>query len=258
MPAGGCRSMEQAKKIAKSVKEYLREHPRTMSIKSRLKISNTMHGIKHSQIHIERILESRIGGFWYGNIKYYEFKSNGKFKKRYCELWTEDLKERIRAYWNYTSPLSGKTAKENRGRNLCCHHVYYQEKACCEWDEDVQGYFAMINIGTFKNPIMYKYPIKGDPNKFVPLTTSEHMQSNFNRLEWIKLFEDIIDEQGGKCYFSKREIEELTFDFNKNVNLPMPVKYQDCRKEEDDGDYECKWRYHPDSCTCYGSGKVDA
>lgn len=128
-------------------------------------------------------------------------------------MWNEDLKERIRAYWGYVSALSGKieTLKTKSGnfKNISCHHVYYQKKACCVWDEDENGYYANINIGTFKTPIIEKYYINGDPNKFVTLTTKEHQQTDKNKIQWIKTFETLIEDQGGKCYFTKEDIENL-------------------------------------------------
>ena len=86
-----------------------------------------------------KMSETRIGGFWYGNVRYNDDV------KVYCEKWNEDLRERIRAAWDYQSALSG-VATDSKGRKLDCHHVYEQEKACCVWDEDAQGYYAMINI----------------------------------------------------------------------------------------------------------------
>jgi len=209
-----CWSKEHADKIKVGVKKYWD----TLSDDEKKLKTQNFHKYKPGVIHSEqtialaqyKALESMVGGFWYGNVKYrYINRGNGK---RYCELWTEDLKERIRAYWGYASPLSNKTASENGGRNLSCHHIYYQEKACCEWDDDEKGYYAWINIATNKNPKQFKYYIEGDPNKFIPLTIPEHIETNHNRLKWIRLFEDIIDEQGGKCYFTKKELEELVVD----------------------------------------------
>lgn len=142
------------------------------------------------------IIETRVGGFWYGNIQYYEMK--------YCELWNEDLKIRIRSFFNNTSVLSKKTKRENNNRNLSCHHVYYQKKACCEWDEDAQGYYAAIDGE--------KYYIKGDPNKFVTLTHLENCMVERDKLKWVRIFEDIINDQyDGKCYFTKKEYSDKYF-----------------------------------------------
>lgn len=143
--------------------------------------------------------EGAIGGFWYGNVRYRDFK--------YCELWCPDLWHRIDEAQNYQSILSGKTKEDNGGRALDRHHVYYQKKACCVWDEDAQGYYVTINIGTVKKPNWYKYYIPGDPNKFVLLTTSEHSVVMKDKLKWIKTFEDLIETKlGGVCYLPKVEL----------------------------------------------------
>lgn len=183
-------------KLSLSVSQYLKEHPRTFSERTREKISLSR-------------LETKVGGFWYGNQNINP--THKKYIKKYCELWDEDLKERIRAYWYYVSALSGKeeTSKNKRTNkiySIACHHVYYQPKACCVWDEDENGYYANINQGTWKRPNIIKYYIDGDPNKFVTLTRKEHKKTDFgDRIKWIKTFEKIIEDQGGKCYFTKEE-----------------------------------------------------
>lgn len=143
---------------------------------------------------------------WYGSVAYL-------LGQIYCILFNAEFKERCRAYWGYRSVLPPyKTQSENicRGKpyRLTVHHVYYQPKACCEWDEDLEGYYAMINLGTERKPNMVRHNIKGDPNKFVVLTHSENIKANSNKLEWIKKFEDMIEEQGGKCYLTKEEMKE--------------------------------------------------
>ena len=144
-----------------------------------------------------RLIESKVGGFWYGNVRY-------RAPPRYCELWCPDLWRRIDKAQNYQSILSGKNKEDNGGRALSRHHVYYQKKACCGWDEDAQGYYAMINIGTRKHPKQIKYYIHGDPNKFVLLTAREHGVVAKDKLTWIKVFEDLIEiKLGGVCYIQK-------------------------------------------------------
>lgn len=150
-------------------------------------------------------LEASLGGFWYGNVRYTE-------RRIYCEKWTGEFRERCRAFDGYKSVLSGKTKQENlvKGKptELSVHHVYHQIKACCKWDEDKNGYYVMLNIGTKQHPNIIRYDIKGDPNKFVTLTAKENTRVNSNKLKWIKIFEDLIDSHGGKCYFTKEEMKE--------------------------------------------------
>jgi rRNA maturation protein Nop10 len=102
-------------------------------------------------------------------------------------------------------------------RQLSRHHVYWQEKACCVWDEDAQGYYAMIDLNHNKNnPNWYKHYIKGDPNKFVLLTAKEHgevkgsKKSGKDTMWWVRYFEDLIEKreaEGKKCYLSPEEYE---------------------------------------------------
>ena len=146
--------------------------------------------------------EGKLGGFWYGNVRYPD-------RPRYCNVWGAPFWRRIDEAQNYQSILSGKTKEDNIGRDgkpraLSRHHVYWQKKACCEWDEDARGYYAWIDIGTPKKPNRIKYYIPGDPNKFVLLTMSEHDMVKKDKLKWIKTFEDLIETKlGGVCYLPK-------------------------------------------------------
>ncbi len=168
------------------------------------KVSLYQKGKPKTESHLLSLKETRVGGFWYGNVRYNDYKNTGN---KYCFLWNEDLKERIRAYWGYASVLSGKTKDDNNGKELSCHHVYYQKQACCKWDSDMGKYYAIIDLGSNRHPCYYKHYITGDPNKFVPLTREEHMATNFNRLDWIEIFERIILRNGGKSYFTKKDVQ---------------------------------------------------
>ena len=144
-------------------------------------------------------MEGLVGGFWYGNVRY---PRDGD----YCGLWCKDLWDRIDAAQNYQSILSGKTRYDNDDHALDRHHVYWQKKACCEWDEDVQGYFCWVDVRTKKNPNKVKYYIRGDPNKFVLLTKEEHLMVRKDKLKWIKIFEELIESKlDGICYLPKEE-----------------------------------------------------
>jgi len=175
------------------------EHRKNLSISLTGKLvgsRNPFYRKHHKEDSILKNIEFHIGGIWYGNVKYYD--------NPYCELWCPDLWHRIDEAQNYQSILSGKTKVENGGRALSRHHVYWQPKACCEWDEDAQGYYAMINIGTVGKSNWYKHYIRGDPNKFVLLTVSEHQLVKKDKLKWIKLFEELIETKlGGICYLPK-------------------------------------------------------
>lgn len=203
--------------VSASLIRYRIEHPYTDDDKrqrsetaKRKGISPPIQYLHWTDLSKCRAIETRAGGFWYGNVIY---KDDINRENKYCELWTEDLRERIRAYWGYVSALSGKPetsiTKTGKVRTISCHHVYYQKKACCIWDEDDNGYYANINIGTLHNPKLIRYDIDGDPNKFVTLTSKEHKQTDYDKLKWIKTFEQIIEDNGGKCYFTKEDIENL-------------------------------------------------
>lgn len=163
----------------------------------------------------EHILVGRNGqGFWYGH----PILCPENREKEYCELWCAELWRRIDAAWNYKSAFSGKTRWDTpKGHQLDRHHVYWQEKSCCVWDEDAQGYYAMIDLNHNKNrPNWYKHYIKGDPNKFVLLTAEEHgiiqgsKKSGKDMLYWVKYFEDLIEKresEGKPCYLSKEDYE---------------------------------------------------
>jgi hypothetical protein len=142
----------------------------------------------------QRLSESKIlalNDIWYGGVKYNDYKP-----PQYCIKWNANLRDRIRECWDHKSVFSGATKEDNNNRALCCHHVYYQKKACCEWDEDVRGYYCYIDGD--------RYDIKGDPNKFVTLTNAENTIVNFDKLKWVKVFEDIIERNGGVCYTPKQ------------------------------------------------------
>jgi hypothetical protein len=167
------------------------------SEEERRKKSNALAGRPKSYIHRMKIHEYQIGGFWYGNVRYRD-------PPKYCELWNSDLWHRIDEAQNYQSILSGKTKEDNGGRALSRHHVYWQKKACCGWDEDIQGYYAMINLGNSKIPDWHKHYIIGDPNKFVLLTAREHRTVANDKLKWIGIFEELIETKlGGVCYLPK-------------------------------------------------------
>ena len=222
--SGVCLAPEHIEKIREGTKEALsdpdvrarmsRSHegiPRPQEVKDKIGLGNTgkvrtretrekLKKIPRTEEWNQRNREQNIlsqNKIWYGGVKCPE-----DARAIYCEKWTDDLRKRIRAFWNNQSALSGKTTAENGNRALDCHHVYFQKKACCSWDEDTQGYYAWIDGE--------KYYIRGDPNKFVPLTRDEHMRMIHNKLYWIKFFEDLIEENGGKSYFTKEEFKSLS------------------------------------------------
>jgi endogenous inhibitor of DNA gyrase (YacG/DUF329 family) len=124
--------------------------------------------------------------------------------KDYCEKWTRDFRERIRAFFGYQCSECGSPQGEEL---LHCHHVYYDKKACCSINEDGK---YVSNLGVKGNP--FTFEIEGDPNKFVALCRRCHSLTTAkkNREKWARHFEQIINEYYlGRSYFTKEEYEGI-------------------------------------------------
>jgi hypothetical protein len=161
-------------KLRNQISETLKERCRDPEIRKQLKEQAT--GIYPSEETRLKLIESHMsGGFWYGNVKYDDPK--------YCELWTEDFRERVRAYFNY---ICVECNTLQNGTKLSVHHVHYDKKTCCKTGEDVKE------------------------RRFVALCRSCHMRSNHNRKQWEQHFTGIVDNYyGGKCYFTREEFNIL-------------------------------------------------
>jgi hypothetical protein len=120
----------------------------------------------------ENFYEGNIGGFWYGNVKYYESK--------YCDKFNEEFKERVRAYRGY---ICFECGKPQNGKALHVHHVHYDKKMCCN----------------------------GSPRDCVPLCKSCHGHTQKNRDYWEDHFTELIYayDPTGKCFFTKEEMNEF-------------------------------------------------
>jgi hypothetical protein len=141
-----------------------------LSIKTREKIRISNLRAFSTEKYRVKHLESLYGGFWYGNVRYY----NGP---QYCEKFNENLRERVRAYRGYVCFECG-TPKN--GRKLAVHHVHYNKKTCCD----------------------------GSPHDLVPLCESCHSKTNGNRDYWEDHFTEMIYnlDPDGKCFFTKEEM----------------------------------------------------
>lgn len=152
-----------------------------------------------------RMCESQIGGFWYGNVRYY--------KRIECELW-KDVNPRVHAWFSNKCVLC-----EQPGNNssLIGHHVFYDTKACCLTSKDGKYY---SNLNARKHPVK-DYYIGENPNYFVILCRSCHGKTNGsfkNRMRYADEFKKMIDEYyGGKCYFTNEEMILLESGLNENV-----------------------------------------
>jgi hypothetical protein len=104
---------------------------------------------------------------WRGGI------SNGK----YCHKFNNNLKTRVRSFFENKCILCGKSQDEN-GRSLHVHHVNYNKNACCD-----------------SSKVM-----------LVPLCNECHGMTNQNREYWEDYFEGILKNQYDyKCYYTKEE-----------------------------------------------------
>ena len=119
-----------------------------------------------------RAVELGLGGFWYGNVRYH-------YGPQYCEKWTAELRERVRAYFGYTCVWCGTPQNEKK---LSVHHVHYNKKLCCD----------------------------DTPRTLVPLCASCHtLTTKGDRDYWSEYFQEIIDTYyEGKCWFTKEEMKK--------------------------------------------------
>jgi hypothetical protein len=98
----------------------------------------------------------------------------------YCEKFNDDLKERVRTFFNHTCQLCGTP---QNGKKLAVHHINYNKNTCCD----------------------------GTKPLFIPLCFKGcHTKTNYNREYWNKYFTDMIETYyGGKCYLTKEEFAAL-------------------------------------------------
>jgi hypothetical protein len=109
--------------------------------------------------------------FWQGGLSF----------EPYCPKFNNDLKRRIRSFFNNECVLCGKNKIENK-QELSCHHVEYNKKACCD----------------------------GKPVHFAVLCSSCHAKTNKDRENWEARLHRIIDEiYNGKSYYTKEEWKNI-------------------------------------------------
>lgn len=170
---------------------------KTLAPNHREKISKSLEGREHTYEHTMKVLESNIGGFWYGNIRY-------DTKPIYCERW-KDVNPRVHAFFNYRCVECG--IPEN-GRSHIGHHVFYVKKACCWYNED-GVYYSNLNAPDHKE---HDYLIGENPNYFVILCSKCHGKTNgnfANRQKWADHFRELIDTKfNGRCYLTPEEFED--------------------------------------------------
>lgn len=99
----------------------------------------------------------------------------------YCPKWTPELRERIRAFFDYECVICGKTQEDNVSA-LDCHHVEYDKMACCD----------------------------GQLVQFASLCDSCHGKMNGDRQRWMDMLHVIIHEvYDDRSYFTRDEWKEI-------------------------------------------------
>lgn len=151
------------------------------------KMRDTRHRILAEDPDLKvRALEGMIGGFWYGNVRYWYVDV-----VKYCELFTTSFKERVRAYRGYVcfecgTPQWANFTKKGKLKALTVHHVHYDKKMCCN----------------------------GSPRDCIPLCMECNSMVNFNRDMWEEYFTVLIYayDSSGKCFLTKEEMKRFTED----------------------------------------------
>ena len=156
--------------LAKKNKPFTPEHKaaigaansrRIIPNEVKIKISTTLMGKYCGKNHPN----------WQGGISF----------EPYCPKFNEDLKRRVRAYFENRCMLCGMTVEEN-GENLSVHHVSYDKMVCCN----------------------------GRPVHFAALCHRHHTITNYDRSRWEYILHRIIDEiWEGRSYYTKEEYKEV-------------------------------------------------
>lgn len=117
----------------------------------------------------------------------------------YCPKFTDEFKERVRAFFGYQCQKCGHIWKEGE-KKLAVHHVNYRKDACCAMD--------VIPL-------------------FVPLCAGRcHGKTTVNRIFWQYWFTEMVNYiYEGKCYFSREEMIAYgkREDNGDNLDLRSPL-----------------------------------
>ncbi len=164
----GCFNREQSSKAHSGKNNYMYGRTHT---------PEAIQKIKDANIGIPRSLETRKNiSLGHMGPKNHNWRG-GISKQLYCEKWTPELRNRIRAFFNYECILCGKSQEENKCL-LSCHHVEYDKNACCD------------------NKIVH----------FAALCKSCHGKTSHNRERWKDiLYKIIIEIYNDKSYYTKEE-----------------------------------------------------
>ena len=144
---------EAHEKLSEAQKRYF-ENPEN---RERTRLATIKYNIDHS---------------WFGDVKYYD-------GPQYCEKWTAELRERVRAWFGYVCVECGTPQGQKK---LSVHHVHYNKKLCCD----------------------------DTPRTLVPLCASCHTKTTQgDREAWSEHFQEIIDAYyEGRCWFTREEMKQ--------------------------------------------------
>jgi hypothetical protein len=162
-----CNNRPEVKNRRSEVAKKRFEDPKEREI-----ISEKLKNRVFTQEHKNNLSSSERGE------KNHEWKGGISFEP-YCVKFTREFKERVRAFFGHTCAECG-ISEEANGKKLPVHHVTYNKKVCCD----------------------------GTVPLFVPLCNTCHSKTNHNRIFWEYWFTEMINRfYGGKCYFTKEEME---------------------------------------------------
>lgn len=144
---------------------------KTISIEHRKKVSEANRRRIINEATRKKLSIARFGE------KNYSWKGGISFEP-YCPKFNNDLKERVRAFFDRKCYVCGMTEEEN-GRKLCIHHVNYDKMLCCN---DM-------------------------PPLFVPLCKKCHPLTNHNREDWGEFFTVSLQYlTQNKCFYTQEEM----------------------------------------------------
>lgn len=138
------------------------------SLETRLKKSNASSGKNNPMYGKTR----EFSPAWRGGISF----------EPYCPKFNENLKLRVREFFENRCLMCGMTENEN-GKRLSVHHVTYDKMTCCN-----------------ETPVI-----------FAALCHRHHCQTNrWDRQRWENMLRRSIEEiWGGKSYFTNEEYAEI-------------------------------------------------
>jgi hypothetical protein len=140
---------------------------------------------------------------------------HGERLRKYCYQFTGvgGVRERSLAFFNNKCIECGKTNKQNKqecGKSLDVHHVYYRKMSCCENELEYESGVRKIDNKLFikeHNGEINEHEIIGKPEKFAVLCKQCHSKTTSrNRYFWIQYYEDKINKlYNGKSFLTKEE-----------------------------------------------------